>query len=58
MKYIEGRYVFIEVVCFLLSSVVRRGYVYLGRYVFEKLPGRGGTFICEGMFIWHTNLNF
>ena len=31
-----------------------RRYVYLGRYVFEKLPGRGGgTFIWVGTFIWH-----
>ena len=26
----------------------------MGRYVFEKLPGRGGgTFIWDGTFIWH-----
>ena len=30
-----------------------RGYVYLGRYVYEKLQGRGGgTFIWVGSFIW------
>ena len=31
-----------------------RGYVYLGRYVFEKLLRvGGGTFIWVGTFIWH-----
>ena len=30
-----------------------RGYVYLGRYIFEKLQGRGGgTLIWVGSFIW------
>ena len=30
-----------------------RRYVYLGRYVFEKLPRRGGgTLIWGGSFIW------
>ena len=30
-----------------------RGYVYLGRYVFEKLQGMGGgTLIWVGSFIW------
>ena len=31
-----------------------RRYVYLGRYVFEKLLRMGGgTFIWVGTFIWH-----
>ena len=46
--FIWRRYVFQK------TSPFRGWYVYLGRYVFEKLPGRGGgTFIWVGTFIWH-----
>ena len=38
---------------FLETQPSGRRYVYLGRYVFEKLPRRGGgTLIWGGSFIW------
>ena len=39
---------------FQKTPVFEGWYVYLGRYVFEKLLRRGGgTFIWDGTFIWH-----
>ena len=38
---------------FLETQPSGRRYIYLGRYVFEKLPRRGGgTLIWGGSFIW------
>ena len=39
---------------FQKTPVFEGWYVYLGRYVFEKLLSTGGgTFIWDGTFIWH-----
>ena len=39
---------------FQKTPVFEGWYVYLGRYVFEKLLRKGGgTFIWDGTFIWH-----
>ena len=43
---------------FQKTPVFEGWYVYLGRYVFEKLLRRGGgTFIWDGTFIWHWIVN-